>query len=114
MTPMLQILLIFLCAETVLSEVRANFDKCKGDFFYKGTPPVVSYPQDLKEKSICQWYKNRYHYATLYSERYRIPVYSAYTLPIQICHRSERRASWFIEPQVRNHRCLAFPNNVGL
>ena len=68
MTPLLQILLLFLFAETAFSEVNANFDSCKQEFFYKGKPPFVYYPgPDLKEKSICQKYENNYYFATLYS-----------------------------------------------
>ena len=66
MKPTLQILLLFLCAETALSEVNANFDRCKQEFFYQGKPPFVDYPgPDLQEKSIYQQYENSYYFATL-------------------------------------------------
>ena len=86
MTPLLQVLLLFLCADTAFSEVNANFDRCKQEFFYKGKPPFVNYPgPDLTEKSICQKYENNYYFATLYSVEYRIPLYSAYNLPLGTC-----------------------------
>ena len=118
MTPLLQILLLFLCAETAFSEVNANFDRCKQEFFYKGKPPFVNYPgPDLKEKPICQKYENNYYFATLYSVEYRIPLYSAYNLPLGTCQgeQPKRKDNWFIEPQVRNYEFpQSFPNHVGL
>jgi len=102
MAPMLELLLVFLCAGTTTSEVNDNFNNCKQDFFYQGTPPAVSYPGELREKSICQKYNNVYHFATLYSIRYRIPIYSAYRLPLGNCQgeQPKRRDNWFIEPQL--------------
>jgi len=116
MAPMLELLLVFLCAGTTTSEVNDNFNNCKQDFFYQGTPPAVSYPGELREKSICQKYNNVYHFATLYSIRYRIPIYSAYRLPLGNCQgeQPKRRDNWFIEPQVGNYEFLSFCNHLGL
>ena len=103
MSALLMVLVILLCAGAAISEVSDNFNNCL-NVFYQRTPPVISYPGELREKSICQEYNNGYRFATLYSKRYRIPIYSAYVLRLGDCSAGQpkRRDNWFIEPQVSN------------
>jgi hypothetical protein len=68
-----------------------HFSKCQ-EYFHKGTPPsgFVEY-QDVRQNvgyaaPICQTYKGRTYYATLYNTQFRTPIYSAYkmnVLPVQ-------------------------------
>ena len=101
MAALMKLLVIFLYLGAVTSEVDFHFSKCK-NFFYQRTPPTIDY-QDLKGKDepvmICQYYNGQYHFATLYSERYRIPIYSAYNLTLETCSQT-RPGKWFMEPQV--------------
>ena len=101
MTPFPKLILV-LCfhAVVVRSEVGNDFSNCD-QFFYKGIPPLLQRHSSQPPKSICQWYKNDYHYATLYSTDLRIPLFSAYTLsgPCQ-GRQTDRMATWFVEPQV--------------
>ncbi|NXM66230.1 ENDD1 protein, partial [Serilophus lunatus] len=77
------------------SEVVTPFAKCP-DFFYHDTPPNNALlPED--PAWICQVYNNKYHFATLYDIRRRIPVYSAYIYePGPGC----RTEDWMVEPQL--------------
>lgn len=96
-------LVVCLYAVIVRSEVVDKFSKCS-QFFYKGVPPQLQRHFAQPPRNICQMYQNQYHYATLYSTCLRIPLFSAYTLP-DPCQRTtqpNRRATWFIEPEVRH------------
>ena len=85
----------------VRSEV-GDFSNCN-QFFYKGSPPQLRRELPQPPKRICQMYKNQYHFATLYSTSLRIPLFSAYTLADEcnLGRQPERKANWFIEPQVK-------------
>ncbi|KAJ1211472.1 hypothetical protein NDU88_006832 [Pleurodeles waltl] len=64
-------------------------------FFYKGAEPSSGLvPQSAAW--ICQRYGNQYHFATLFDNKNRIPVYSAYIYQPG----PGPRADWFIEPQL--------------
>ncbi|XP_078533862.1 endonuclease domain-containing 1 protein-like [Lissotriton helveticus] len=64
-------------------------------FFYKGVEPSNGLvPQSAAW--ICQRYGNQYYFATLFDNKNRIPVYSAYIYQPG----PGPRANWFIEPQL--------------
>ncbi|XP_053406730.1 uncharacterized protein LOC123546414 [Mercenaria mercenaria] len=96
----LQLLLLSLVSVTIIRSevVDKHFTKCNS-FFYQRTPPR-GFDDDLS--AICQRYENSYHFATLYSSNFRIPMYSAYTLDLSSCppNQPKRRSKWFIEPQL--------------
>eukprot|EP00794_Sanderia_malayensis_P000896 gene896-195_t len=108
MASKLKLIFLLFCLKTAFSEVVDNFDGCN-DFFYKRMPPGYTENQIMfGEKLICQRYKDsndveEVYYATLYSTKNRIPIYSAYKLPLN-CDGSDtslvRKKNWFIEPQV--------------
>lgn len=50
-------------------------------------------------RPICQYYQDKYRYATLYDIQNRIPVFSAYVYKGSI-EKSCRPKEWFVEPQV--------------
>ncbi|XP_034766882.2 endonuclease domain-containing 1 protein-like [Acipenser ruthenus] len=79
------------------TEVVNDFKVCK-DFFLESKAPTVQLDQN-RYKRICQKYKNKYEFATLYDTTNRIPVYSAYTY--SDCDEGERKKrNWAIEPQL--------------
>ncbi|KAL4641659.1 hypothetical protein GN956_G10378 [Arapaima gigas] len=81
-----------------LAEVVTNFSPHCNDFFYMGKEPEGIANDAVK---ICQRYKGKYYYATLYSTKYRIPLYSAYTLNPSAKHDLKaKKTIWFIEPQI--------------
>ncbi|XP_078085562.1 uncharacterized protein LOC144504303 [Mustelus asterias] len=92
--------LLLLLAGTLYAEVVQDFDKC-GWFFQGKTPPSgLEAPEPV---TICQRYKNQYHFATLYSSQLRIPVYSAYRYPCSLGQNQAHRPSpWFYEPQIED------------
>uniref|UniRef100_A0A8D2LFQ2 Uncharacterized protein n=1 Tax=Varanus komodoensis TaxID=61221 RepID=A0A8D2LFQ2_VARKO len=59
--------------DSILAEVRQNFENCK-QFFYKAQAPT--WPSDVQLKHICQYYENHYYFATLYHQGFRIPYWS--------------------------------------
>lgn len=78
----------------VVGEVCQDFSKCL-EFFYKQTPPTGFGKSGCKY--ICQRYHNHYHFASLYDQLRRIPIYSAYKLnPLS----GKRPRVWKYEPQV--------------
>lgn len=78
----------------VVGEVSQDFSKCL-EFFYKRTPPTGFGKPGCKY--ICQRYRNLYHFASLYDQPRRIPIYSAYKLN----HAPGKRPRvWKYEPQV--------------
>lgn len=56
----------------------AGFGEC-GRFFYAGTPPAGA--AAAGHVSICQRARGAARFATLYSTRQRVPVYSAFRAP---------------------------------
>lgn len=86
--------LYFGATETKISH---NFEKCR-PFFYKGIIPILKNPtQDMIH--ICQCYRNRYYYATLYDTKNRIPVYSASELLQKTIIGKRLNDKYFVEPK---------------
>ncbi|XP_043932001.1 endonuclease domain-containing 1 protein-like [Protopterus annectens] len=81
-----------------------SFSKCTG-FFFKRKEPSGIVPNHSAR--ICQSYKNRYHFATMYDRDLRIPLYSAYVFERNAggCRSDE----WLIEPQLVN---LSYSRNM--
>ncbi|NXF72203.1 ENDD1 protein, partial [Sclerurus mexicanus] len=79
------------------SELVPSFPSSFCPFFYGNTPPNNAL-QPNNPAWICQRYKNRYHYATLYDRKERIPVYSAYIYQPGPVKRPS--PLWMIEPQL--------------
>ncbi|KAK9952793.1 hypothetical protein ABG768_018600 [Culter alburnus] len=96
-------LLVFLLLPYLsLSEVGKNFDQCSR-FFLNNDPPRFTPPADDSVQHICQclWDDSDqkiYLYATLYSTKWKIPIYSAYVF--QSHHSIGRCDVWYIEPQL--------------
>ncbi|XP_032913447.1 endonuclease domain-containing 1 protein-like [Catharus ustulatus] len=82
------------------SEVVKNFINPCVRFFYAQTPPSGGI-RPTNASRICQVYKNKYRFVTLYDRNNRIPVYSAY---IYQPGNGKRYESWFIEPQLINQK----------
>uniref|UniRef100_A0A4W3H735 Endonuclease n=1 Tax=Callorhinchus milii TaxID=7868 RepID=A0A4W3H735_CALMI len=81
-------------------EVVATFQgRCEG-FFRGGREPAGF--RNEATLQICQQYKGRARFATLYNSNLRLPVYSAYLLHPH--GMSAREDSWLIEPQVKRER----------
>lgn len=73
--------LLLLSFPFIMTEVVDSFSNCSEHFFNKQPPFAVNAScSEGKEnyKMICQRYKNRYRFATLYDTTHRIPVFSAY------------------------------------
>ncbi|KAK2101166.1 hypothetical protein P7K49_022514 [Saguinus oedipus] len=79
----------------LVGEEEAGFGECD-KFFYAGTPPA-GLATDSHVK-ICQRAEGAERFATLYSTRDRIPVYSAFRAPRPAPGGAEQR--WLVEPQV--------------
>ncbi len=79
----------------VTGEISNDFSQCL-DFFYNKTPPKGINAAGYQP--ICQRYKNKYRFASLYQRKHRIPLYSAYILSPA----NGKRPSniWKYEPQV--------------
>ena len=104
-------LLLLGLVSLVEGEVVDSFADSCPEFFIKDqnnrpvTPTVlVSQKRDKTGKlieryrQICQKYKGRYRYATLYDIRNRIPVYSAYLYTGYA--KVKPKSTWMIEPGV--------------
>uniref|UniRef100_A0ACB8FMQ4 Uncharacterized protein n=1 Tax=Sphaerodactylus townsendi TaxID=933632 RepID=A0ACB8FMQ4_9SAUR len=77
------------------SEVMSTFSECRQFFFKEKFPNDALKP--LNPARICQKYKNKYFFATMYDKTKRIPIYSAYVYDPQPVQSSEE---WMIEPQL--------------
>ena len=91
----------------VEGEVVDSFADSCPEFFIKDqnnrpVTPTVLVSRDQNEKpiyrQICQKYKGRYRYATLYDTHNRIPVYSAYLYTGYA--KVKPKSTWMIEPGV--------------
>ncbi|XP_016399277.1 endonuclease domain-containing 1 protein-like [Sinocyclocheilus rhinocerous] len=89
----------------IMTEVVDPFSKCS-EFFFKGEPPTIkgilekSASQNNRYKLVCQRYKNKYRFATLYDRTGRIPVFSAYTYTKRQEDFKRPKIPWMIEPQL--------------
>uniref|UniRef100_A0A4W3IVL2 Uncharacterized protein n=1 Tax=Callorhinchus milii TaxID=7868 RepID=A0A4W3IVL2_CALMI len=59
------------------AKVVSSFEECKGSVHHGSEPE--GFDSSTRVIRICQKKDNVYHFATLYSPEYRIPVYAAYT-----------------------------------
>lgn len=79
----------------LVGEGDAGFGECD-QFFYAETPPAGLAAEG--HVKICQRSEGAQRFATLYSTRHRIPVYSAFRAPRLAPGGTEQR--WLVEPQV--------------
>lgn len=79
----------------LVGEGDAGFGECNR-FFYAETPPAGLAAEG--HVKICQRSEGTERFATLYSTRDRIPVYSAFRAPRPAPAGAEQR--WLVEPQV--------------
>ncbi|XP_066227065.1 endonuclease domain-containing 1 protein [Saccopteryx leptura] len=79
----------------LVGEGEAGFGECD-QFFYAETPPAGLEAEG--HVKICQRSEGTERFATLYSIRDRIPVYSAFRAPRSAPAGSEQR--WLVEPQI--------------
>lgn len=98
----------------LVGEEDAGFGECD-QFFYAGTPPAGLAAEG--QVKICQRFEGTERFATLYSTRDRIPVYSAFRAPRPAPSGAEQR--WLVEPQVSadaglaSEGALQSPRRVG-
>ncbi|KAK6291668.1 hypothetical protein J4Q44_G00374530 [Coregonus suidteri] len=78
------------------------------DFFLEGTTPSLpgilvggTVKDQNRYKPICQKYKGKYRFATLYDTTNKIPVFSAYTFTGPP-PKGRPNQPWMIEPQLNN------------
>ncbi|XP_070610991.1 endonuclease domain-containing 1 protein-like [Erythrolamprus reginae] len=76
-------------------EVVTNFKTCTQFFFYQKPPKLSLSSKNLA--TICQHYKGKYRFATMYDRERRIPIFSAYKYQPGGRGRSK---NWMIEPQL--------------
>nr|XP_046262419.1 endonuclease domain-containing 1 protein-like [Scatophagus argus]XP_046262420.1 endonuclease domain-containing 1 protein-like [Scatophagus argus] len=79
----------------VFGEISDDFSKCLG-FFYNENPPEGFSASQYQP--ICQRYKNRYRFASLYDRQRRAPLYSAYIL--SPAEGKRPNTPWMYEPQL--------------
>ncbi|XP_037019331.2 endonuclease domain-containing 1 protein [Artibeus jamaicensis] len=79
----------------LVDQEDAGFGECDR-FFYAETPPAGLAAEG--HVKICQRSEGTEHFATLYSTRDRIPVYSAFRAPRPLPAGAEQR--WLVEPQI--------------
>ncbi|XP_016014203.2 endonuclease domain-containing 1 protein [Rousettus aegyptiacus] len=79
----------------LVGEGDAGFGECD-QFFYAETPPAGLVAEG--HVKICQRSEGAQRFATLYSTRDRIPVYSAFRAPRLAPGGTEQR--WLVEPQI--------------
>ncbi|CAI5681849.1 endonuclease domain-containing 1 protein [Oreochromis niloticus] len=98
-----QILLI----DPTLAEVVTSISICK-QFLLEETPPQVpgvlesgNIVNQNQYKPICQTYKNKRRFLTLYDIKNKIPVFSAYKYIGDVAIKRPR-SHWQIEPQLEN------------
>ncbi|XP_028272649.1 endonuclease domain-containing 1 protein-like [Parambassis ranga] len=82
----------------VTAEVVNNFHQCK-NFLYKEIDPKGITGDNYQP--ICQRYKNKYRFATLYNRNRRAPLFSAYKI-IPASGQCQRPPveQWYYEPQL--------------
>lgn len=79
----------------VVREDETGFAEC--NVFFSGQVPPEGFTEPFHVK-ICQQYNKEPRFATLYSTKDKIPLYSAFkfTKPAQ-----SEEENWLVEPQVR-------------
>ncbi|XP_042316413.1 endonuclease domain-containing 1 protein [Sceloporus undulatus] len=88
----------------VVGDEKASFGDCNA-FFYHGTPPEgfhlhqEAQPEVVK---ICQKFNQEPRFATLYSTRDKIPLYSAFrgSEMVQNGPKEKEEERWLVEPQI--------------
>ncbi|XP_025749505.1 endonuclease domain-containing 1 protein [Callorhinus ursinus] len=87
--------LVGLLEGRLVGEEEAGFGECDR-FFYAGTPPAgLAAEAHVK---VCQRFEGAERFATLYSHRDRIPVYSAFRAARPAAAGAQPR--WLVEPQI--------------
>ncbi|XP_053355445.1 endonuclease domain-containing 1 protein-like [Clarias gariepinus] len=100
------VLLLSAFSSMTLTEVVENINEWKSkchDFFIpnpKDQNDVITPTVFNTHKKICQSWKNKYRFATLYDTERKIPVYSAYTFAQEV--ETKRKNFWKYEPQLEN------------
>ncbi|XP_047669358.1 endonuclease domain-containing 1 protein-like isoform X4 [Tachysurus fulvidraco] len=86
---------------TLMEVVKSFKDVCSDFFIHKENDIIIPtiFPGD-QYKNICQRWKNKYRFATVYDTVRRIPVYSAYTFSGK--EQKSRSNEWKIEPQLED------------
>ncbi|XP_047669370.1 endonuclease domain-containing 1 protein-like [Tachysurus fulvidraco] len=86
---------------TLMEVVKSFKDVCSDFFIHKENDIIIPtiFPGD-QYKNICQRWKNKYRFATVYDTVRRIPVYSAYTFSGK--EQKSRKREWKIEPQLED------------
>lgn len=79
----------------VVGKDEAGFAEC--NVFFPGRVPPEGFTEPFHVK-ICQQYNGEPRFATLYSTKDKIPLYSAFKYTGAA--RSEADESWLLEPQV--------------
>ncbi|XP_027034354.2 endonuclease domain-containing 1 protein-like [Tachysurus fulvidraco] len=96
------VLLLSSFSSLTVMEVVKSFKNVCSDFFIHTANDIIIptiFPGH-QYKMICQRWKDKYRFATVYDTVRRIPVYSAYTF-LQ-AGTTVRRNSWKFEPQLEN------------
>ena len=88
-------------ASVAAHSLKNGFPNNCEKFFYKKSKPSMRNNMIMGNDYvyICQVYKNKARYATLYDQSKRIPRYSAYILT-KGEKKGKRLSSWFLEPQL--------------
>ncbi|XP_077080649.1 uncharacterized protein LOC143733008 [Siphateles boraxobius] len=106
---------VVLSAFSAQAEVVEEFIHCKVPVFYKNKEPggmdqnakkicqVYGQGQSRQEEHVIQMSIQRSSYATLYSTRHRIPLYSAYVFDPECKSDKGRTDIWHVEPQISGY-----------
>ncbi|KAJ3587667.1 hypothetical protein NHX12_011264 [Muraenolepis orangiensis] len=95
-------LLLLACLVGLVAAEVGSFCPCLR-FFHRDTPPT-GIGGEGRYASVCQRYRNKYCFASLYDRLHRTPLYSAYLLTT--AGRRRPKAMWKYEPQVRVCVCV--------
>uniref|UniRef100_A0A3Q2P653 Endonuclease domain-containing 1 protein n=1 Tax=Fundulus heteroclitus TaxID=8078 RepID=A0A3Q2P653_FUNHE len=74
-----------------------DFSECK-EFFYNDIPPQGIAVKD--SQPICQKYKNKMRFATLYDRKHLVALYSAYIVSLPEENKKLEDEVWMYEPQL--------------
>ncbi|RVE60819.1 hypothetical protein OJAV_G00184480 [Oryzias javanicus] len=108
---LLFLLLVFLPAVPIETEVVGTLTDCPG-FFVEETPPEIpnilvggNIQDQNRYKVICQTFENKRRFLTLYDTKNKIPAFSAYRFTGGQSGRPKGNL-WKIEPQLDNDKNL--------